>query len=1249
MASRMTRWLWRGTIAVAVVLLVVAGALGWLLTSQGGLDWALARARTAVGDALVIDGATGSLAHGLSIDRLVYEDDSLKLEARDLRLRADLLQLFRTHIGIDTLEARDIALTLKPDDSETTAPELIGLPIALTVERANVAHLSVQADGQTVALDDLALAYAGGPTQHRVRQLRANSQWGRLTLDGDIGAATPFPLTASLSLSRPDPQLPLGVGLELRGNLLRLQAMAAASLPAQGSSAHAQAVLAPFDQRWLASLAARASAIDLATFDASLPHTALTVEVRGESEAQDRLRGTLAASNAQAGPIDRSRIPIAQVGAAFVTDFTTAQLDGLNIDLGAGGSLTGKGHAGADRAQLELAARNLDLRALHSTLRTTRLAGPLQLDIDADKQTLQGTLAQAGMSVTADAMRSGDVIDIRSLRATANGSELSGKGRIGLAAPLRLDANLQLARFDPAQFGDYPRGSINAKAIIAGQLEPRRIDAQWTIADSTLRGQPLASRGSARIEGERLARADFGARFGSNQLDARGAFGRKGDELAWTLDARDLGQLDQRVAGRLQGNGTLSGDMRHPRIAFSANGSTLRAPGVAIDTLTAKGSLGADPDAPLVLDVVVGKIVAQGVQLARVAAKTTGTLGQHEGDLSVRGGDIDVDARLQGGWHRERDWSGRILSLRNRGTYPLELLAPVELALAPQRFQLGRLEARLGDGRLLVQEASWRSEATRSTLTSSGEFARLPASWLIVPAGLGDRIKSSLLLSGQWSLSASPRLNGSVSVRRDAGDLALLTEPAVPLDLARLALDARFVDDRLTAKVDVAAGTSGSATIDAEIAPVGSAGLGADSPLKLAAQVQLASIRPFAALFETSMRVDGRVDAKLQGGGTLRTPRLSGAINADELRLDVPPYGIYLKDGRVRARLVDDVLDISELAISGGAGRFTANGRLPLRLADGNAQLAWRAERFGLLNRPDMRLVLSGGGETTFDGKKLGLKGELRADEGHFEIRQSNLPELGDDVVVVGRQHAQVQREARAPFELDLQLDLGERIDIIGYGLRGHLAGRVRVRTGADGQLLAEGRINTVRARYAAYGQQLVVDRGVLIFDGPIDNPALDIQAWRRNQAVEAGVQVTGTVRAPRVEIVSDPPVPQNERLSWLILGRAPSDTSRNDFAALQVAAAALFSSSDQLPLNQSLARTFGFDDVSLRGSGELSSQVVAVGKRLSDRLYVTYEQGLGVATNLVKLDYSLTRRLSARAETGTSSGFGLFYRYSFD
>jgi translocation and assembly module TamB len=126
--------------------------------------------------------------------------------------------------------------------------------------------------------------------------------------------------------------------------------------------------------------------------------------------------------------------------------------------------------------------------------------------------------------------------------------------------------------------------------------------------------------------------------------------------------------------------------------------------------------------------------------------------------------------------------------------------------------------------------------------------------------------------------------------------------------------------------------------------------------------------------------------------------------------------------------------------------------------------------------------------------------------------------------------------------------------------------------------------------------------------------------------------------------------VSEGERLSWLVLGRAPTDATKADLGLLQAAAGALLARGDSMPIDRRLAKTFGLDEISFRGSGEVQDRAIALGKRLSDKVYVSYEQGIGTVTSsLVKLDYALSRRWSLRAETGTSSGWGVFYRFSWD
>jgi len=82
---------------------------------------------------------------------------------------------------------------------------------------------------------------------------------------------------------------------------------------------------------------------------------------------------------------------------------------------------------------------------------------------------------------------------------------------------------------------------------------------------------------------------------------------------------------------------------------------------------------------------------------------------------------------------------------------------------------------------------------------------------------------------------------------------------------------------------------------------------------------------------------------------------------------------------------------------------------------------------------------------------------------------------------------------------------------------------------------------------------------------------------------------------------------------------------------------------------HRGFAGRLGLDELGVRSSSELESNVVALGKRY-DRLYVSFERAISTTTEyLVKLDYSLTQRVSLRGQTGTTSGVGVFYRFSWD
>lgn len=1186
------RWL---LAAAALAVLVAGAAAGWLFYTEPGLRWAAAQAQAAAGGRLRIEGLRGALARDISLSFLQFKDDNLRAELRDATAKLELLAFLGARAGIRTLDAKSLDIVLPHAETEKDAakpPTPLELPLSLglRVERADIERITLRRgaeryDIEAFEMQDAALLHTG-----------AVSASAAFTLRHDL-----YPVSARIKLGGSLERLE--VGFEGR----------VADVPAS-----ARAVLAPQAPRPLASLDVQAGPLDLQRLDAEWPGTQLTLKLSGRSTDQHALAGTLSARNAAPGTLDQRRVPVAGVEARFSTaDFRSIALYELKAALSPGGTLGGQAELGPGAAQFDLRVTDFDLRALRSSLQATRLRGSVRLTA-GEKQTLQGTLEQDGMRISADLARQGDRVQVRSVRAEARGGAATGSGELRLGDPLTFTAKLALEHFDPARFGQYPSGDISGAVEGTGSLgaDPA-LDARWTIQNSTLRGEAFESRGAARLSRTRASRVIAQARVGGARLTARGDFGRPGDELGWALEVPRIEHFLADIRGRLDANGTLAGTIDAPHATISAAAQALRLP--------------------------------QGLAIRSARAKASGTLAQHSADISLQADGIDIAARLRGGWKSEAGWSGELAALRNSGDYPLQLAAPTALRVAPGRVELGRLEASLAKGRLLIGELVWRD----GRLATKGEFSSLPAQWLVLAAGLQERIASTLLVDGRWDIASGPRLTGSASLRRSAGDITLIEGGTLALGLEKAQLEARFTDGRVHATADIASRYA-TATAKAEVTPEPGApgpGITPASPLAFDARIGAMDLRVLAQPLVTDARIAGRLSAELRGSGTLGKPSVGGTLRGDDIAFELPPLGVFLRNGALRATLEDDSLRVSELSIQGGEGRLTASGTLPLALVQGGgARLAWRAERFGLLERPDLRLAVSGSGEAQLVDGRISLSGALRADRGYLELEQDRLPKLGEDVVIVGQERAAQEKTARVPLALDLQLDLGDSLEVRGYGLEGKLAGQLQIETTKDGELRAYGRIRTVNATFFAYGQRLQVDPGVAIFDGPLDNPSLQLTAWRRKQQVEVGVQVSGSARAPRVQLVSQPPVPEGERLSWLVLGRAPSDATKADLGLLQAAAGALLARGDKMPLDRRIAQAFGLDEISLRGTGEVTDRVVAVGKRLSDKLYVSYEQGLGAAASaLVKLELALTQRLAVRAETGTSSGLGLFYRFSWD
>jgi len=321
-----------------------------------------------------------------------------------------------------------------------------------------------------------------------------------------------------------------------------------------------------------------------------------------------------------------------------------------------------------------------------------------------------------------------------------------------------------------------------------------------------------------------------------------------------------------------------------------------------------------------------------------------------------------------------------------------------------------------------------------------------------------------------------------------------------------------------------------------------------------------------------------------------------------------------------------------------------------------------------VLVRADRQLTLSGNLQARLASGQFTVRGDIKTDRAVIILPDETAPGLGSDVVVrsaaidreaaeeAKRRAAENQSEvARAetakPPDIALSFDLGADFAVQGRGITTRLAGKLDIRsTALNAPPRITGEVRTVAGQYRAYGQALNIETGIARFNGPFDNPQLDILAIRPNISQRAGVAITGTAQSPRVRLYSEPQLSDQETLSWLVLGRA-SATSGGESVLLQQAALALLGGLGGSG-GGGLASRFGLDEIGFKGpgsGGDVRDSTVTVGKRIARDFYVTYERGLGGTLGTLFIFYDLTRRLTLRAQAGQQSAVDLIFTVQFD
>ena len=1283
-------WLVTGG-AIAVLLVAIVATVAYLLSSSG-LPFLVARIVAQTGGRLSVEGVEGSAVSTMRFKRLLWRGTDATVEATDVVVDWDPAALWSREVLVRGLGAQRVSIAIKPSSGATKPPDNLALPLEVTIQRLDVAELLWQAGPRSGRITGLEFGYHGSASEHRIDGVRLVSDYGSLQGQARLGAIAPLPLHGGFAIVGDGPLAGARIDTTLAGTLGRLEVQASGSF--RDNRLAARVIATPFAGFPLEQADLSLQDVDVASLVEALPHSranlSLTLAPQGGA-----LVGNIELTNASPGPIDAQRWPIAQARAHYELRGERLALSDLDATLAGNGRARGSGTleigAAGMPSRWSLDVRDVDLAQIHTRLLRTRIAGSIVASVDRERQALQVDVRDDRIALRGDATIERSRIVVSRLQASAAGGSANGSGEISLEGNRAFRADVTLAQFDPSRFGSFPQGTLAGHLTAAGQLQPAwRVSANAQIAQgSQIKGLPIAAQASATVApGLVVHDANLEGTVGSTHVVAHGSAGSVGDALQFTLEAQRLADMQAWLPasvphpfdGAVTASGTLRIEPGGIGADVDAHATALRiGEGYRVERLdvVAQFAPGGGAAHPAALDARGAHLTvqAQGTHLAQRSLASArivldGTLAKHVVDIAVKDDDIDVTTQLAGGFvdivKSERTWTGTVQALDNRGDIAVHLVSPAQLSVSGARQRLSSATFTIAEGRVTIEEL--RRDASR--ITTRGNFTGVPLASAARLAGHPLPIASTLVFGGAWSIAAAPRLSGEFGVRREAGDLyaAQVDENGVaslPFGISNLFVAGTLLDDALDARATFASARAGDAEGTFHIDSVLGSAQGTiprSAPLHASLVANLASLQVLQPWIGTTAAINGRAHLDVSARGTFGDPVISGTLEGNDIAIDAVPYGLHVTDGQLRARVAQNAIVIDSLSFLGGDGRFTAQGTLAAGRGakPGTSRVTWKSEKFRVLNRPNLRVVVNGEGSITLEEKHVVLAGTVSIDEGHVEYEPQHPGRLSDDVVIKGRPPAEPHKSGFGdlPLVLDVEVDFGRNFSFTGEGLDTRLGGRVKVTTASDGTLRGRGTIRAVNGTFSAFGQRLTIEQGRMIFDGPLDNPALDVVALRKNLPVEAGIRLAGTVKLPLVQITSNPPVPENEALAWLLTGQPLSSTGRNDYAALSAASSLLLSRKGGKPLTTEIAQALGLDEISVQpsmraptaatGTSGVGSQVVVLGKRINNRLTLGYEQGVGLSSAALRLEYTLTRTVTLRLEAGPVSGAGVVYRRSF-
>lgn len=1230
--TRVVRWL----IAVlAVKLVFVAAAAWWLFTTESGLARTVALLESLDAVTIRVRGATGRLIGPLHADSIEIDHRRAVIRIEGLDADVEPSELLALRIAAEDVRIGKGSIRVLPRTGPPKPAAFMARWLTLAIGDAAVGSLDIESPGGArLALRDV----HGEATITRqvieFQDARADAgSWAVAGASGRLLAREPVAIEGTAAWSLASTREVVGVGRAL-GDLDRLAVIAEVAKPGK---AHADAELTQLtgDLRWTGKL--RIDSLDLNQWTTPAPFGPLRGDLEGRGDRyRYEARGVVHGAGLAA-----TGVPV--IGTASWRDGTLTWHD-VQMTLAERGLLHLKGEmVVSDAPSYDLHFDWTGLRwpqvgdaLLHAPEGELHMQGWREFEYQVAGRFEPRGLPPAKGSASGRFTATQMIVD-RSTWQTMGGS-LDLRGTLSRDARRDWTASGRAQGLDPATIRDDLPGRLGFRYTAAGTgLDPV---LRWELSVAGLggkfRGQPASGGGSARWQDgsydfERIALA-----LGPARLALHGRLAARATSLDASLDSDDLSVFLPELGGSIHSELR----MRASAITLAFIGHDLRYGDQRALILSADAFVDREDRVESWLRLRTGGLKLAGQNLSDTRLSMDGRHGDHRVAFRMGRGADAVELQGRGAW-ANRAYTLDTTSITGEG--PLasgwRLESPSRFAASADRADLQPACFIAGSRRVCV-DGRWQRGRDWAFSARTDDFP-LEALQREVPGE--PHFRGLLAADARFAGSAtSPWI---ADVRAELRDARLEYRSASGQDrsvaLGRTLLTLASTAERhaLSVRLSEAAETEFAADLVAARPPgVDFAELPVTGSVHCATRqlVLLPLFLPDIDLASGSLTADFRV------AGRVAAPRMTGEARLADGVLDFYQANLRLRDLDARLALQESGLTLRTTGRAGD-GTLALDGRLEWHERRLAGELSLKGERLLLVDVPEARVFASPDIHMAIDGRRIHLTGSVEVPEARITPADTANAVLvsADERIASPEEPGQED-----PFEVtsDVRLVLGDRVNLDAYGLSGRITGAVRARNTLQSATVANGELEVRNGKYRAYSRQLDVERGRLLFTGgPVTDPGVDLRASRKVPGYKVGVLVRGLLRLPQLTLFSEPPLPQTQIASLLLVGQTFDTLQADDSDSAAAERAALMAQGGAL-LAGPLGRQIGLDEVGVAQDAQNGTALV-LGKFLSPRFYVSYGVSLVDQINTLKLRYTIGDRWVLSAESGREAAVDIEYR----